>query len=179
MDHLPPGHQVNPFLPIFGIFCLSVFNVLHYVLLPCKLPVPTHVKKKKPQESSYLSIHTSKAFPFTKLQGHPILFSTPTGDHPFPPQSLPFCQPYFCQHRSPDKLEAQQSRRQHQPNSPAPEHGLWQEHSRGPAPGDAHLCSWAPRIIPLHRNYIGLHSSSPAPESPALRCRVWDAVQEF
>lgn len=40
-------------------------------------------KKKKSQESYYLSC-TSKAFPFTKLQGHPILFSTPTEDHPSP-----------------------------------------------------------------------------------------------
>lgn len=95
-------------------------------------PISHSCEKKKGTRSHIYHYLRSISFHQTPRTSHPFfhLYTRPS----FSPQSLPFCQPCLCHHRSLDKREAQRSRRQQQPTSPAPKHGPWQEHSSIPGP---------------------------------------------
>lgn len=156
------GTKLTHFFPSLALsVCLYLMYCIS-VSLPWKLPFPTHVKKKK--APGVISIITSEAFPFTKLQGHPIRFSTSTQDHPSPHSHFPSASPVSVttealtswRHKDPGGNNSQLLQHQNMVS------GRNTAASQGPAPGDAHLCSWAARIIPLYRNFFGLHSSSPA-----------------
>lgn len=125
------GTKLTHFFPslafsvcLYLMYCISV-------LLPCKLPFPTHVGKKKSHRSHIIYLVLQKHFLSPNSRDIPYFFPPPQKTILLP-ISFPFWQPYFCQYRSPYKLEVQWSRRQHQPNSPAPEQGLWQEQSNTP-----------------------------------------------
>lgn len=163
------GTKLTHFFPSLAFSVCPYFMHCISVLLPCKLPFPTHVERKSNRSRIYLSF---KSISFYQTPRTSHSFFHPHRRSSFSPQSFPFCQPYFCHHRSPEKLEAQWPRR-NQPTRPAPKHGLWQDHSstQGPSSRDAHLCSWAAKINPLHRNcWSSLLHQNPSLEMYGVGC---------
>lgn len=138
--------------------------------------------RKKRHQELHPSIITPQALPFASLQGHHTLFFLPYIRPFFSPQSFPFCQPSLCCHKSPDKMETQRFRRQHQLTATAPEHSACQPQCSIPEPsstGCASLLLSSKSHTSWHRNTLGLYYCCPPPEGLGLRPRVWDLVKSF
>lgn len=130
-------------------------------------PVSLSCERKGTGSYIHLSLPQKASFCQSPRTSYP--FFLPCGRPSFSPHSFPFSQPCLCYHKSPDELETQWSRRQHQPSAPAPSSvpGRTTAASQGPAAWDAPLCPLGSQShTPSHKNTLDLYYSSPLLETP-------------
>lgn len=147
------GTKLTSFFPSSALYICQYLIYSITVLLPCKLLFPSHVKEKPPGVTSIYHYCKSISFCQSLRQSHP--FFLPYRRPPFSPQSFPSASLLSVtikvltswRHNNPGGNTRQLL--QHQSMVP----GRNTAASQGPAPWDAHLCSWQRESRSLAQKY--------------------------